>query len=374
MLNIVKNVSKILFKRKSFILSSFIMPIALIFLFAVLYGSNSTYNISIINNDNGELGKVIEERLKNMEGVTAVVEEDKKGYEEKLIFHETEMVIKIDEDFTEKMLIGEKSEIKVESVSQSNFEITLMAMLENETKSLATLCNNIDVEDVGIDKVINTFKESKPSLERNIIEEPKVSINTSTGIIIYLIFICAGISCSFLLEDEREGTKARVLMGKISEKQYYEGLGLVFFLLTSIPAVEYYIVCKVLDYEFGFSNTILLLGLLLILVLFAVSFNIMLSSIVKKKSALNIMNSALTIPIFMLSGAFWPFELMSDSLRVVGGVLPPRWFLLAIEKLQMGEGIEVIIPMVVGVLTISILFFLLSVFFTRNKIVLIAEN
>ena len=374
MINIMKNVSKILLKRKSFILIAFLLPIALIYMFTMLYSGNSTFKIAVFNRDNGELGNAIEERLGEMNGVDIIDIQDNDTYKEKLIFHEIEMIITIDENFTESLANGEKNEIKIKSVSNSDMEVAITGVLESETKELARLCNNINVKEVGLTNVISDFKELKPSYEIRNTEDIKPSINNSVGIIIYLIFICAGISCSFLLEDERERTKDRVLMGKISESSYYGGLCTVFFVLTSIPAVEYFIVCNVLGYEFGFDNKVLLLVLLEIIVLLAVVFNIMVSSLVKKKSIVNLINGGLILPVFMLSGTFWPFDMMSEGMRKIGSVLPLRWFLLALEKLQGGEAVSSIIPIVGGLIMIIVLFFALSIFFTRNKIVLARDD
>ncbi|MGL4107914.1 ABC transporter permease [Clostridium sp. LP20] len=374
MINIMKNVSKILLKRKSFILISFLLPIALIYMFTMLYGGNSTFKIAVFNRDNGELGNAIEERLGVMNAVDIIDIEDNDSYKEKLIFHEVEMIITIDENFTESLTNGEKNEIKIKSVSKSDMEAAITGVLESETKELARLCNNVNIKEVGLANVISDFKELKPSYEIRNTGDVKQSINNSVGIIIYLIFICAGISCSFLLEDEREGTKDRVLMGKIGEKSYYGGLCTIFFALTSIPAVEYFIVCNILGYEFGFENKVILLVLLEIIVLLAVVFNIMIASLVKKKGIANLINGGLILPVFMLSGSFWPFDMMSEGMRKIGSGLPPRWFFLALEKLQGGEAVSSIIPMVGGLIMIIVLLFALSIFFTRNKIVLAKDD
>ena len=60
MIRIMKNAAKILLKRKSFLITTFLLPIILIFAFTALNSSNSTLKIAVINKDNGEFGKEIE--------------------------------------------------------------------------------------------------------------------------------------------------------------------------------------------------------------------------------------------------------------------------------------------------------------------------
>jgi len=303
-----------------------------------------------------------------------MVELENEDYIQDLVYHQFEMVVTIDKNFTQSILTGEKGEIYYETLAQTDTESVIKSVLESEVSALAKISNNIDVKGEGIDKVIKTFRESQPEYEVLNKKDRKPSITASLGMIFYLLFVSAAFSCGFLLEDERQGTKERVLMGKVSEKQYFAGQCSIFFLFTAVPSIEYYAICKIFDYEFGFDNTILLLLLALLMSLLAVVFSIMVASVVKNKSTFTLINSALTIPIFMLSGAFWDYSMMSEGLRKIGDALPPRWILLAVDKLQAGEAATAILPMVGGIILLSVLFFLLSIFFTRNKMVLVKDD
>ena len=373
MINIMKTVAKILLKRKSFLITTFILPIILIFAFTGLNSGNSTLKVAVINKDSGELGKELEAKISNLQGVTKV-EINNENYIQDLIYHQFEMVITIDKDFTDSIIKGDKTQVTYETISKSDSEAFIKSVLNSEVSAMAKLCNNIDVKAEGIDKVIKTFRESEPQYEVLNKKNIKPSITSSLGMIFYLLFLTAAGSCSFLLEDEREGTKDRILMGNISERQYYVAQCAIFFIFTAVPSIEYYAICKIFDYEFGFDNTILLLMLALLMSLLAVTFSIMIASIIKNKSVFNLISSALTVPIFMLSGAFWDFEMMSSGLQRIGNALPPRWIFMAVRSLQAGNGIEAILPMVSGILVLSVLFLLLGVFFTRNKMVLVKQN
>ncbi|MGL4914571.1 MAG: ABC transporter permease, partial [Romboutsia sp.] len=191
---------------------------------------------------------------------------------------------------------------------------------------------------------------------------------------IYLIFISAGMASSVLIEDEKNGTRDRILMGKVKIKEYYGAMGTVIFLLSVIPVIEYYILCKVLKYNIGFSSEWILLVLLILVVILAVSFTNMVSTLVKNKSVHGVVTATLTIPMFMLSGAFWEFSMMSEGLQKIGSIFPIRWFMSSIEKMQNGGILSDIVPNIIGLLVMIALMFILSVFFTKNKIVLIKEN
>ena len=122
MINIMKNVSKILLKRKGFFISSIVLPLVLVLFFSVLNSGSSTYGVAIINNDKGELGEVIEKRLQDMDVVKVTKLEDDTRYKEKLIFHRFEMVITINEDFTDSIINGDVSKINIKTISSTDME------------------------------------------------------------------------------------------------------------------------------------------------------------------------------------------------------------------------------------------------------------
>ena len=373
MINIMKNICKILFKRKSFIITTIILPIVLIFVFALLYGGNSSFKVGIINNDEGFLGKDLKSKIEKIDAVEVIDINKDENYLTNLVFHKYEMILTIDKNFTKDIINGKGSNVKVKAISMGEMESIMELIINSQIKSYDELYKNILSKDIEPKEILKAFNEGKPNYEIINNKKVKTSINTSLGVIIYLIFVSAGMSCGFLLEDEKQGTKARIFMANIHEKTYFGAVITIFFLLSSITSVEYYIVCNILGYNFGFENKWILLLLMLLVTLLAVVFNIMLTSIIKNKSTLTLISTSILVPVFMLSGAFWSFDFMGKTLQKVGNALPIRWFLLAVEKLQMGQNIESIFPIILALVLLTIFLFFLSIFFTRNKIVLIKE-
>ena len=226
----------------------------------------------------------------------------------------------------------------------------------------------------GIDSVLNTFSSCKPKYNNinkvKTTKDPYIVI----GMVLYTIFITAAMSCGFILEDERQNTKERILLSKISERQYYGAQLLVYFLACCIPAIEYYSICKFGKFDFGFKYDFIVLLLLFVLVLMAISLGLFLSSIIKNKTVFTLVMTTFTIPIFMLSGTYWPFEMMSKGMQRVGNLLPIRWFYIILEDLKGNEGIISIVPLLCCMILVNLLLFLLSIFCTKNKIVLVKES
>ena len=61
----------------------------------------------------------------------------------------------------------------------------------------------------------------------------------------------------------------------------------------------------------------------------------------------------------VLSGVMFPYQLMPDGVREIGGVLPLRWYQIALRRITLrGAGIEEVIA---PALMLTVIFFVLLV-------------
>lgn len=374
MLNIIKNVIRILSKRKSFLFVTFVLPILVVLLFTSTFTQSSTATIAVINNDKGGFGEFIVNRLNDVDGVETIEVTDEDNIEEGLLFAKYQMAITIDKDYTEDMLNGKLNKIRTKTVRKEEIQALVSRIIENNSSSLLKVCSNIDAKAIGEDKILDSLINNEPKLTVNKLSKEKKSINDALGMMLYIITLTATMSVSYLLEDEDLGTKDRILMSNVSVKTYYSSMSIIFFVLSSVPAIEYYILCKVKKLEFGFKHTYIMLLLLLLGVLIIVMLNIFLTTFIKKRQVVSLISSTCLLPIYMLSGAFWPYEYMSKTLQKIGSFLPPRWILGSIEKLQQGKYIKEILPEISGLILVSIILFLATIIFTKNKIVLVKNK
>ena len=53
-----------------------------------------------------------------------------------------------------------------------------------------------------------------------------------------------------------------------------------------------------------------------------------------------IINILIVVPCCMLSGVFWDFDIMEESLQKIGNYIPTRWVYICIENLQNGNDLN----------------------------------
>ena len=167
MFSIMKNILRILFQRKNFIFVTFVLPLILVFSFSSLGNNVNSFNIDVYNKDAGKFGKVIEEKLESIDGVKVKKVKSEEEYMSNLVFSECSVVVIIDENFTEDLLNGKENLIKVKSLNENEAKPVISAFLENEASSLAMICNNIDVKEIGIENVIE-YAECLPGIRKEL--------------------------------------------------------------------------------------------------------------------------------------------------------------------------------------------------------------
>ena len=106
------------------------------------------------------------------------------------------------------------------------------------------------------EKNINKFKEMNleyndqlANLSLNKIEQNIPKIQNTLGLMIFTIFIVAGNIASFLIEDEENKTKMRILSSGINKWKYYISMIFIFYIMTMLTTGVYYIVSKILHID-----------------------------------------------------------------------------------------------------------------------------
>ena len=191
-------------------------------------------------------------------------------------------------------------------------------------------------------------------------DESRPTIENSIGIVMMMILISGSAIVNFLIEDEEQDTKTRVLVSGIPQYKYYLALLIVFYLLSSISSIIYYSLCKFLNLDFGMNNTNNFLIVMLLLNLVAISLNLFIVSFTRNRYIASTVNILIVIPSCMFSGVFWDFNVMPDYLQRIGKLMPQRLVYKAIEKLQVYNSLSYIKEYILYMILISFIFFFLS--------------
>ena len=365
MVRLILNTTKLLMRKKSYIIIGVIIPAFIIIFFSFEFGGQYKYKIGIVDKDNSYSSNQIIESINELEDIQSVKIKEK-DYKLLLITQQIEVAVIIDKNFEENLLNFKPQNINIKSIKQNDVEASIRQLIKLKCEDLCIVASLSD-KDIDEFKNINLDYNSQiTNLSLNKVKEDIPKIQNTLGLIIFTIFIVAGNIANFLIEDEENKTKIRILSSGISKWKYYASMILIFYIMTSCTSLIYYLVGKIFRIDFGMENTLDFLVVLLIFNLIAISLNLCIVSFVRSRYASSIINILIVVPCCMLSGVFWEFEVMEESLQKIGSFIPTRWVYVCIENLQNGNDLNEIRIYLGLMVLLSIILFIIS--FTKLKL------
>lgn len=357
---LIFNTFKILVKKRSFILIGIILPALITIFFSFEFGGEYSYKVGIIDNDDSYISREIIKSIENLEEIDCVeVRED--NYKVDLITQQVQVVIIINKGLEDKLINLENEEIIIKSISDSDIKAIIESMIKLKLEDFTLISQLSDKNIKRFIELNEDYNDIPTQLSLNDIDEERANIENSLGIIIMVTFILGGNLANYLIEDEENNTKTRIISSGISEVKYYLSMITVFYILSCITSLIYYSICKLFNIDFGMNNTISFLILLFILNLLSISFNLFIVSFSKSRYITNIINILIIVPSCMISGVFWDFNIMPNYLQELGSITPIRWVYICIEELQNNNNLLDIKTYISAMLIISIILFIASI-------------
>jgi ABC-2 type transport system permease protein len=99
----------------------------------------------------------------------------------------------------------------------------------------------------------------------------------------------------------------------------------------------------------------------------AIGLGVLIVSFADDSKQASTMQNLIITPSCMLTGCFWPVEIMPKSLQRIADFLPQKWTIGAIQKLQMGGSFDETIINLWIIAAFALTFFLAAAYrFGRN--------
>ena len=346
-------------KKKSYILKGVILPAFVIIFFTFEFGSEYKFKVGIIDKDNSYVSEEVIKVIDELEDVETVNIKEK-DYKMLLVSQQIQMAIIINDGFQEKLLNNEDNNIIIKSINESDVNAVVRTMIELKCEDLSMISNISDKDINNFKRINENYKDEGTKLSLNDIDESRPQIEKSLGLIIFIVFIICGNISNFLIEDEENKTKIRILSSGISKWKYYFSLVFVFYIMSFSTIFFYYLLCKIFSINFGMENSLYFLIVMMFLNLLALSFNLCIVAFTRSRYTSTIVNILIIVPCCMLSGVFWEFNIMTENLQKIGQFMPTRWVILCVEKLQRTNNLQSINTYLYSLTIISIIFFIIT--------------
>ena len=176
------------------------------------------------------------------------------------------------------------------------------------------------------------------------------------------MMMASATTSSFIIKEKKERTYYRIYVGPISQKAYLIGNVIVNMFITTMQIL---LIIKILTDIIKIEIQMSPIVLFIILESFAfviVSIGLVIAAFSKNDKMVNAVSPLILTPSCMLAGCFWDISFMPDFLKKLALLMPQRWVMEAIEKMQGNSELVQIIPELVIILAFAVTIFLIAAY------------
>ncbi|QJD86177.1 ABC transporter permease [Cohnella herbarum] len=332
------------FRSKSSWLVYLGLPIVGIMVSTLLYGSTNvnTLRIGIVNNDGNQV--ITQDAIKFIEGLNQIkiTMTDEKSLRGDIAASKLDSGLIFNQGFADSLRKGSPGEAQVDIVSVKGAQVTayVKSMLQNYIGNVAAIGKGTRGNPATFDKLYAEYGAQNFKLDAETIEDTSnqkdMTYQTIGFLATFMLFSAVNLS-ELILKEKESRTFLRLMSSPISARTYVLSNVIVNVLIMTLQIVFTLIMMKnVFHIDSGVPYA-QLFPVLLLFALAAVGLSLLMVAFAKSTAGAGAVQNLIIIPTCMLSGCFFPMNIMPDSIQKISNFLPQHWLLDAINKLQSGE-------------------------------------
>lgn len=368
---ICKNVFKITFKKRRNIFILLFLPVILMSaLFGLISGgSGSRTNIGFLNNNPSQITSNLYSELKNSDNFN-VINVNNENYEDYILKRKVTSVIKIDSDFTSKVINGENPKVQLISAQGKESTAWVNAFLGNYLWNLNSIAKASGGNEETFNKIYDNYKNGTLKFESSKIKDTSVGKQatvSSMGLLLMLLLVGGSATTTIILREREEQTYFRIKASPVSTKEYLSGNFLAGVLISIIRvAILVFSIRYILKID-TFIPDIALFIILTVFSIVGIALGILIVAISKNSTQAGLLMTFIVTPTCMLSGCFWPREYMPEFMQRIGDFFPQTWTLKAIDYLQHGKSLMEVAPYILLVFMFALVFIAIGIYLLRSR-------
>ncbi|MEH7253270.1 ABC transporter permease [Neobacillus niacini] len=369
---LIQNTLQVTFRKKKNIIMYLCMPLIAIFISLLVYAGNqqAVLHVGIVNKDMNEITSDTIEFLEGLENVE-ISHIDAKEVQENISSGKLDSVITFEKGYSESVLDGQPGHIEITSIKGAAITGYVKSYLHQYINNISTMGFAAERNQQTFEQMYKDYQQSDFKLSTQFLEDTAKNKNMTNRTIGFLIMIMLLSACSMseiiLLEKENR-TYYRLLSTPINARKYLISNVIVNMIIMTIQVLITLTIMKNI-YHIGVNISFWEAAFVMFLFsLVAVGLSLVIISFSNSRSAASALQNLIITPTVMLSGCFWPVEVMPASLQKIADFLPQRWTLDTLTKLQEGNAFSGLYLNYMILFAFALAFFLISVYrFSRNN-------
>ncbi|KYD09137.1 MULTISPECIES: ABC transporter permease [Heyndrickxia] len=369
---LVQNTLSVTFKQKKNIIMYLFMPLIGIFISLIAYGGDQKMilHVGVVNHDESRITADTIKFLEDLENVE-VTKIEESNVQEKITSGSLDSVITFDRGYSESVLRGEPNDIQITSIKGAEVTGFIKSYLYQYIDNISTLGKVANGNQQNFDSMYKNYQKTDYTLTtKSLADTSKNNDMTyqTVGFLIMIMLMSAGNMSEIILSEKENRTYFRLLSTPINARTYILSNVIVNMI---VMIVQVLITLTVMTTIFHIDLNIPYWEAMAVMFLFAlisVGISLLTTSFANNRSAAGALQNLIVLPTVMLSGCFWPVEVMPASIQKVANFLPQRWTLDTLTKLQDGNTLGSLYLNIMILLAFAAAFFLIAIYkFSRNQ-------
>jgi ABC-2 type transport system permease protein len=342
------------------LLTLIFMPILLIGILGAAFGNMmgeeaaapiKKFEVGIVNHDDGELGKVMTEEV-FMGGLPEIISAEAMT-EKKMKDHLMQQIISvgiiIPPDFSDHIILGGESEVKVISIPSASIQSSIVENVVLQFTQAAAV-NVIAMEAAGpsvIDETLPAMSQFTGA-DYELVEEVAVELDqkpvrsfqyyaAGMGVMFLLMTVITGVSA--MIDEKEQDVYNRLLVTKLSNHHYLIGkfIGLLF-----MSSIQFFIIIIGTRYLYNVRWGESMIGVIIVGLSFVFSvcgLGVLLGTLVKTEKTFNAAGMLATQIMAAVGGSMVPLYIFPDWVNTIVKVLPNALALQTFLELMSGASL-----------------------------------
>ena len=364
-----KHVMKLTFKKKGNWITFLLLPLLGVFA-ALAFNNDSTDStkIGLVDQNNSYLSQDIVNEL-NENSSYEVIALENKNYESVLKNRNVDCVIMIPNDFDQQIINNTFDKIDIYSINDETSTLWIQSFLNYYIDNIVSISKVSDSAE-AFKVMYDGFKAQPYKLVKENVGDTtqnKGVTKSSIGFLLVFMLMASRAVTNFIINDKRTKTYTRIFSSPITKSQYIWANIITNFFVFIIQLIVI-LLLSLLVFKLNFYiSTIDLIILFLSFGFVAMGFGIIIAVFSNSTNQATQLSNILIVPTCMLSGCFWPLELMPSYLQKFALIFPQTWVLRSVDTLQRGNTISSVLPNIAIILGYGFILIIISLLKINNE-------
>ncbi|PGS50451.1 ABC transporter permease [Bacillus sp. AFS041924] len=369
---LISNTLRATFKNKKNVIMYICVPLIGIFISFLAYGGSSktVVHVGIVNNDHQYIANDTIKFLKHLESVN-IEKINKSDVNDKIASGSLDCVISLDNGFTESVRSGNPEHIQITSIKGAQITSFVKSYLYNYIDNISAIGKVAKTDQTKFNQMYSNYQSASFKVSTKTLSDSSQSENMTTyslGFLIMIMLMSAGNLSEIILKEKENRIYYRLLSAPINARKYiFSNIVVNMIIMTIQVILTLFFMTAVfhIDIHIPFWEAAVVM---MLFALIAVGISLMIVAFSNSSKSSGALQNLIVVPTVMISGCFWPIEIMPSSVQRIADFLPQRWTLETLAKLQQGSSLGSLYLNILILLVFAIAFFLIAIYkFSRNS-------